>query len=52
MTPYPFNVKTKLTQKFKYSEKEFQEIREMVLYDCRWSGRESERDINLIYYEI
>ena len=52
MTPYPFNVKTKLTQKIQiFREKEFQEIREngSLWSDRRW---ERGRDINLIYYEI
>ena len=54
MTPYPFNVKTKLTQKFEYLGK-----KNSKKYKRKWFSMvegggvgESERDINLIYYEI
>ena len=50
MTPYPFNVKTKLTQKFKYFGKGIP--RNKRENGSLWSDRRWERgrDINLIYY--
>lgn len=56
MTPYPFNVKTKLTQIFEYlggkNSKKYMRKWFSTVTGAGVGERESERDINLIYYEI